>query len=123
MRYKYSFNKLPIIEITLIHNNKSVTLNALVDTGADYTIFPRDVADELGININQGTLIVLEGAGRGKIVAYKHKIKIKIEKIALENVVCFSLENDLPENILGRNDLLKKFRIIFERNFFIFELV
>jgi predicted aspartyl protease len=47
---------LPTVRITITnpHNQKSKSVNAIIDTGADVSCVPRKVADKLGLNYTIG---------------------------------------------------------------------
>lgn len=62
-RFPYLLGKLPILNIKLIHEDKKLSLSSLIDAGTDYTIFSREIAEKLGIKVEKGEMIVLEGAG------------------------------------------------------------
>lgn len=57
---KFKYKKLapglirPIIPITLHYHNQSVTYEALVDSGADMSMFPAQIGELLGIDIKSG---------------------------------------------------------------------
>ena len=76
---------------------------------------------KLVIDMRKGELTILEGAGLGKIVAFKHPIKTILENTEINSEACFPIENDLPENLLGRTDLLTNFRVVFEKDKFSLE--
>lgn len=115
--FNYFLNKLPVIEIELLHKNNTLTVWALIDTGADYSIFSREVAEDLGIIVENGEMIVLAGAG-GNIVAYLHPLKVKFCDKELEIVVCFSEKEDIPEHILGRKDVINNFKLTLSKDWF-----
>ena len=92
----------------------------MIDTGADYTVFSRDVASELGIDVEGGQKEILDGAG-GHILVYKHALEIKIGKKLIKTKGCFSIRNDIPENVIGRKDMIDNFKIIFSKNNFTLE--
>lgn len=106
-----------MIEIELYYKNKTLRLSALIDTRADYTIFSRGIAEKLGIDLENGEMKVLEGAG-GNLIAYKHQIKLKICDKEIEIIACFSEKEDIPENILGRKEIINNFKLVFDKNHF-----
>ena len=117
MKYDYFLDKLPMLEIEIFFSNKSVRLLALIDTGADYTIFPRTIAQKLNIPMENGKIKILEGAG-GTILARVHPVKINIAGIKIKTVACFSEKNDVPEQILGRLDILNHFKLVLDKHYF-----
>lgn len=116
-RFPYLLGKLPILNIRLIHEEKKLSLSSLIDTGADYTIFSREIAEKLGITVEKGEIIVLEGAG-GNIVGYLHPLKILLCDREIKVIACFSEKDDVPENILGRKDVINNFQLILSKNWF-----
>ena len=51
----------PIIPVSLQYKNKSIHYEALIDTGADFCIFPIELADTLGIKLNPDRIIYFSG--------------------------------------------------------------
>ncbi len=117
MRFPYLLGKLPVLSIHLTYESIVVHLPALIDTGADYTIFSREVAESLGINVELGKMIVLEGAG-GNIVGYLHPINVELCGKVIEVMACFSGKDDIPEHILGRKDVLNHFQFTLSKDWF-----
>ena len=86
---------------------------ALIDSGATVSIFKAEVAETLGISIENGKEIWLGGVG-GHIKGYLHQVKIEA---AGEKFVCpvvFSREYFVSFNLLGRQEFFKRFKIVFE---------
>ena len=76
-----------------------VALYAIVDSGANVSLFQYEVADLLGIKATEGKKIPLSGIG-GKIHGYLHKIPIQIGGHRFHCRVCFSKEFHFPLNLL-----------------------
>ena len=106
-------NFYPIIPLVLFNKSKRLDTDALVDSGASISIFQPAIAELLGIKILSGKEIYLGGVG-GRIKGYIHSLKIAV---ASKNFVCpivFSFEYHVSVNLLGRDSVFEKFRIIFE---------
>lgn len=73
-----------------------------VDTGAEFCLFQRDYADELGLDIESGRAIRLSTL-TGSFVAYGHRVVIQTFDLAFESTVYFAEFYGLNRNILGRN--------------------
>jgi predicted aspartyl protease len=71
--FNYSLRKRPIVEMRLKHEDVEFSLSAIIDTGADYTVFSREIGERLGLNIEAGEMKILDGAG-GSMIAYIHPI-------------------------------------------------
>ncbi|MBU1246112.1 MAG: retroviral-like aspartic protease family protein [Nanoarchaeota archaeon] len=66
----------PIIKLAVIFGNKKIIIEALVDSGANVSIFNEDIANILGIKIENGKQIYLGGVG-GRIMGYAHILQIE----------------------------------------------
>lgn len=53
----------PIIPLSLWHKNKSLRYEALIDSGADFNIFPLQIAEDLGIKFKDHKKILFKGIG------------------------------------------------------------
>jgi len=93
---------------------KPVTL--IVDTGADYTILPKFLADSLGVNLTKDCQkIQTTGVGGHETVYFCHnKITIKLGKWKKDIPLGFIDNNQIPP-LLGRYEFLETFRVIFDK--------
>lgn len=91
-------------------------IEMLVDTGADYTLLPQFLAPILGISIYKDCKnISTQGVGgQSKVYFLKSKIKVKLGNINREVPVGF-LENDSVPPLLGRQEFLETFKVVFEK--------
>lgn len=87
---------------------------AIVDTGADLTIFPKKDAAIFGIDLEAETKFdkTFGVGGQEKIYLYK-KLEIKIDDLNMKIPVGFLNRNDIPA-LLGRQNFLEIFKIILE---------
>lgn len=102
----------PIIDVKLKNNKSEIILKALVDSGASFSIFRAEVAEYLGVSIENGKKIYLEGIG-GRILGYLHSLVLIIEGKRYKSKIIFSRELTVSFNILGRNNFFIPFQIIF----------
>jgi len=104
-------NDIPRAYLPLIVANsktkKSFSTYGIIDTGADECAFPPDIAKELGLNLKEGKLKVIN-TGNGRFVAYSHKVSIDIQGFRLNNVVIDFLPN-LHIPLIGVKSFLSKF--------------
>ena len=105
----------PVVPLRFHIGDTIIDSSALIDSGATVSIFKKDVAKQLGINIEKGTIIHLGGVG-GHIKGYLHELKIEIAGKKFLCPVVFSHEYMVSFNLLGREVFFKKFRIVFEEN-------
>lgn len=68
----------PLIPIRLAYKHKLIKLPilALVDSGADRTLFPASVAEALGIKLERGAIHQHLGIGDVSVISYSHNVKI-----------------------------------------------
>jgi len=103
----------PIIPFRIYHQKKIADSSALIDSGATISIFKKEVADSLGIKIENENEIFLGGVG-GRIKGYLHKVKIEVAGKTLQIPVVFSYEYLVSLNLLGRDSFFEKFRVCFD---------
>lgn len=114
----------PIAEVYFKHKSRNLWrhITMIVDTGADYTLLPYFLADPLGVNlITDCRLINTQGVGgSSKVYLFKRKIKLRLGEYTKEVPVGF-LANDYIPPLLGRQEFLESFRVIFEKRVVTFE--
>ena len=88
----------------------------IVDTGADYTLLPRFMADKLGIDLeNDCKVFTTYGVGGGERVYFLPKIKVKLGEWERTIPVGFLERNEVPP-LLGRHLFLETFESLFSSN-------
>lgn len=102
----------PVIKISLVYKNTKLTVDALVDSGANISIFAADVAESLGIDVESGKEVFLTGVG-GRILGYEHFLNVEIAEKRLRCPVIFSQEFLVSFNLIGRKGIFDKFTICF----------
>lgn len=68
----------PVIPITLIAETHSVGYEALVDSGADFCIFPSQLAEILEIDITRSVKKIVSGITGVKEYYYTHAITLSV---------------------------------------------
>lgn len=93
----------------------------VVDTGADFTIFPRKDAYWLGIDLEKETIPqeTFGIGGKEKIYLYKN-LRVKLGNKELLIPVGFLDRSDVPA-LLGRQHFLELFKVSLEEHKTIFE--
>jgi len=86
---------------------------AIIDSGAEISLFRPEIGKALGIQIEKGERMELTGIG-GRIVIYKHIIPIAIADWKIKCRVAFSHEFAASVNILGRNNFFHFFMVKFD---------
>jgi len=123
MRIVFSYDKdnRPRAEVTLYNNEKEVELAPIIDSGADITVIPKGIGEELGLsfpeeeelnNFRENKLSSAEGNLMDYVI---RTIKIKIGEFNFEIDVCWLFNNKGAHFLLGRN-IFDKFDILFKQN-------
>src|SRR5260370_13547833 len=69
---------LPLLKIRLSHNHETVQLEALIDSGANVSLFNVAVAEALGIDTEKGLKQEFFGISGDGIEAYFHTVRLQI---------------------------------------------
>lgn len=106
----------PIIPIRLANKAMDIDLYALIDSGADASIFHADIAKDLLIDLESGRKQELFGVSGHPIVVYFHKVKLQIigSKDSITIEAGFTNSTSIPA-LLGQADFFKQYKISFER--------
>jgi predicted aspartyl protease len=112
----------PWIPIFIINptTNQKIGIMALLDTGADHCVFPKTVADQLGLDLKTGVNEVMQGLAEQKIEVWKHPFKLELQSPDRKSVIwkgkdtivgCVEHDNIPP--ILGFSNFMAYFKITF----------
>lgn len=100
----------PIVRVALrSRSGETFDITALVDSGADVSMFSPSVARIMGIEISEGKRRTVHGLS-GKMEAYVHRVNLRLGGMKVHARVAFPTV-EIP-NILGRLDLFKNSSII-----------
>ena len=102
----------PVIVISLRHRKKTIRINALVDSGASFSVFRPEIAQYLVIKMERGKKLYLTGIG-GRILGYLHTLTAAVDKKTFRLKIVFSPEFNVSFNILGRSNFFLPFFITF----------
>ncbi|MEK7087201.1 MAG: retropepsin-like aspartic protease [Patescibacteria group bacterium] len=106
----------PIIQIKLKNRSNEINVVALIDSGASFSVFRSEIAQELGVVLEKGKKIYLTGIG-GRILGYLHQLPITVGNKTFRCKIVFSPEFNVSFNLLGRNNFFLPFIISFlEKN-------
>jgi len=134
MKYRYTsffppdktlkFIKKSIVSIEVFGPKDSKKFDALVDSGADCSLFNIQVAEVLGINLSNARPARFTGIS-GQIDGHRlEKIKIKVDgsDASVEIPVCF-IDSPTVSLLLGQEGFFDQYRIRFEKDHDTFEIV
>jgi hypothetical protein len=114
-----TYSSLPMIPIRVACNRKHQWVMALVDSGADITLFNASIAKLLDISVKQGKEIPLFGFLENETTpVYMHQVNLAVENLgSVDTNVAFTCDETYPQlSILGRRGFFEKFRVEFEYN-------
>lgn len=86
---------------------------ALVDSGADACLFPRDVADILGISVGEGRRADLTGIGGNRIPFFFHEVEILFGQYQIRTQVGFAKGSIGATGLLGQKGFFDQFTVSF----------
>ncbi len=84
----------------------------LVDTGADITLIPRYVGEEIVNEIKSGEKATIKGITPFELDVYIHKLKLRVADKEFETKVAIAESNEVPV-VLGRFESLDLFKAEF----------
>ena len=89
---------------------KTVECEAKVDTGAEFCLFQRGLADRLGLQLQEGHSVSLQTL-TGNFKAYGHEVELSTLGLAFYVTVYFAEDYGLTRNLLGRNGWLQQVKL------------
>ena len=102
---------MPVVDIALWYRKRRLNTRALVDSGAAVSVFDIEMAQHLGVRLNQAAGETIEGIG-GKATAYPGNVSIEIGDQSFPLRVYFAA--GVPINLLGRSDFFQHFLVLFD---------
>ena len=100
----------PLIQVVLIGPKDKIKMLALLDSGADYSLFSLEVAEKLGIKVEKGKRISLQGVAGEPFTGYLHEVPVQVEDVILKCKIVFS---KVRATLLGRDNFFLPFLITF----------
>ena len=112
--YQYLEGKfLPLVPIKLKKVNEWLVLRGFVDTGASFCLFPADILELLGKNLEDGEKREMVVGDGNSLEVYLHKLLISIAGKEFETPVGFSKGLNIHLFIIGRENIFDKFVVCF----------
>lgn len=104
---------LPLIPIRIINRSdkeKYFDLKALLDSGADISILPSEIAESIGLDVENERKQEIRGINGGLVMTYVHDVIIEVGGWKFNSFVSFSTaETVFP--VLGREGFFNLFEI------------
>ena len=103
----------PVADVTFEVARHPLTVKALVDSGASFSVFRAEILEYLGIPLARGARVYLEGIG-GRILGYRHRVPARVGGTRFLFTVIFSQELTVSFNLLGRENFFQQFLVTFD---------
>ena len=113
---------LPVIPLKVKGEGGWTIYNAFVDSGAGYSIFQSDVAEDLNLKLGEGKREYVTVGDGSLIIVYIHRLEIQIGDDEFEAGIGFSKQLGIGFNIIGRKDIFERFKICFDEKEKVVEL-
>lgn len=121
-RYRKEYSKLfgtvyrPVAEVYFKDaEGKDLISFMYVDSGADITLLPRELGENLDLTIEEEKIQEISGVGGGSIPVIIKTIEMRIGDYAMDARVAWSLEEGVPA-LLGRMDVFNETKVSFIHN-------
>jgi hypothetical protein len=110
-----------LVKFTNPENGKSITVNALVDSGASISFLNIGLAEELGVDLTALPQGGVSSANKDDI-AYYHDLKIHVQKDTREFLIPCGFMDFRTDAVIGQTGFFEHYRVLFERYRKTFEL-
>lgn len=117
---EYLLIRRPEIPVAIVGPSGAATFVGLVDTGSDNTIFPKSVADYLGISTgpSSGPAALVFGGQHVQLLTGEAILKLEADGLAIswKSLICFfeSPSSEEETIILGHAGFLDYFTAVFD---------
>ena len=113
---KFRDRSLPIVSIWLKGGEEWVEFKAFVDSEAGYSIFKAEMAEILGLRLEDGKESYVTVGDGSLIKVYIHDVRVRIADKEFEAAVGFSRHLGIGFNVIGRLDIFERFKICFDES-------
>ena len=118
MKFEYIFLEgrfAPIVPIRLQGKGEWIEAHAFVDTGASYCLFPADLAETLGLVLEEGEISEMTVGDGNSLKVYLHQIKVFIAEKEFTATIGFSKGLGVGFYIIGTKDIFDNFNVCFQQ--------
>jgi len=106
---------LPLVPVTVFGPADELSVLALVDSGAEHSVFGLDLADRLNIPLDDANAVVIVGVGGQESPAYLTDVCLKLGRHRWVGPAVFSSAVS-QRAILGQAGFFEFFTVMFRRN-------
>ncbi len=104
---------MPLVFLTISRGEKAISTHALVDAGATVSLFHKDVAEWLGIDISAGLELQMEAAV-SRFHIHLHQVRLMVGTKSFDAEVGFSTGYRGRFNIIGRQGFFEQFSVTYD---------
>lgn len=135
MKYQYTvflpsnpneqWKRRPMLQIEIFGKKGSQKFNALIDSGADYSLFNIQVAELLGLDMSKAKVVPFLGISGPQAVFVRTLDGVEIQVNGLDKKVKIPvgfIDSESVSLLLGQEGFFDQFRIKFEKDHNIFEV-
>lgn len=105
----------PYATIKLMSEKSTFSCQMLVDSGADISLIPHNLGEELGFELETTEISEIRGVGDAVVPYVIKKIGMSIGKHTFEPRIGWALVEEVPL-ILGRLDVFDRFNVFIKQN-------
>ena len=136
MKFKYSIAsglldtrgkmvKRPVLELEIVNSSgQKITVPAVIDSGADTTTLNAQYAEFIGIDLSGTKQKEIMGIGENRVPIRTSTFRFRIKQMNVEiEVPAWYVESKHVNILLGQEVFFEKFKIKFEKDHDMFEIV
>jgi predicted aspartyl protease len=108
---------MPMLQVRLAYGDKHSDVVALVDSGAADSLFDRDVAEDLGIDLKSSSeQREYFGVAGQSVIGYIHRIQLQVQGFAewIDMEAAF-LDAKQPYQLLGQSGFFDNYEVTLRR--------
>jgi hypothetical protein len=102
----------PVANVLLSHEAYALSVEMLVDSGADLSMIPKTIGDQLGFILERGEMVYTVGGIGGGIPVVYRSVFLTVGETSLPIRIAWGLSDEIP-SVLGRLDVFDYFDIEF----------
>jgi hypothetical protein len=131
MKYRYTsvnssgdgiVRRIPLIKVKLEHQLRSISILAMIDSGADICVFNIGYAQALGIDLKLCEQALISGAEGGVTSCYKTMLTLEPEGLARITTSVLFIDSSGVDGLLGQEGFFDQHLVSFDRSANTFEV-
>ena len=114
LKHPFSYKQFilrPIIPVSLKYKDRSIRYEALIDSGADFSIFPSDIAQSLEIDFGNSKRVCFSGIDGDILEGQISEITLGVGKTAVSTKAVFA---HVGNGVLGQYGFFDQYIVTFD---------